>query len=344
MTKKNLISTIKNHSLVSIVGMDKNVGKTTVLNYILNNLHSSMEPVGITSIGRDGEDKDLVTSTEKPQIYIKAGTIIATARQCLSYGDITREILGTTDINTAMGKVVLVKALSDGYVDLGGPSLNSQMLSVCSILKDCNCNFILVDGALSRRTFASPSFADGIILSTGASLSKNIDTVVEKTSHTVSLLSLECEEDDHILSLCRDIPEDIKVLLISKDKTLKSLDVVTALSAAEHIVDSLDKEICHIFIRGALSNTFFEQLIKHPHKIKNKTFIAEDGTKLFLNKATYNKFLAMGAQIKVLKSINLLALTCNPVSPYGYEFPPKEFLCKLRDAVSIEVFDVMQNI
>ena len=48
---------------MSIVGMCKNAGKTTVLNEIIRELSAAGCVMGLTSIGRDGESKDLVTGT-----------------------------------------------------------------------------------------------------------------------------------------------------------------------------------------------------------------------------------------------------------------------------------------
>ncbi len=152
----NILDLIKDYNSVSIIGMNKNVGKTTTLNHILKEARGN-RLLGLTSIGRDGEDLDRVTATEKPKIYIEKNTIIATAKQCLFNSDITKEILKTTGIHTPMGEIVICRALSDGYVDLGGPSVNSYMTEIRDELLSLNCDLVIVDGALSRKTFASPA-------------------------------------------------------------------------------------------------------------------------------------------------------------------------------------------
>ena len=42
------------------------------------------ECLGLTSVGRDGECTDLVTGTEKPDLYLKKGDLFATARGMLT--------------------------------------------------------------------------------------------------------------------------------------------------------------------------------------------------------------------------------------------------------------------
>jgi len=85
-----ILKLLKPYKSVSIIGMNKNVGKTTTLNHILKEARGSVS-LGLTSIGRDGEELDRVTATEKPKIYIEKGTVIATAKQCLLNSDFTRE-------------------------------------------------------------------------------------------------------------------------------------------------------------------------------------------------------------------------------------------------------------
>ena len=169
----SIFQMVQKYDSISIIGMNKNVGKTTTLNHILKEARGKIS-LGLTSIGRDGEEQDIVTGTEKPKIYVERGTLIATAKQCLLNSDITREILKTTGFNTPMGEIIICRALSDGYVDLGGPSVNSHMTLICDELKRFGSKLVIVDGALSRKTFASPSITNATILSTGAALSKSM--------------------------------------------------------------------------------------------------------------------------------------------------------------------------
>ena len=52
----SFIGQIQNLKSLSIVGLEKNTGKTVCLNYILERLPSSFH-VAVTSIGIDGESK-----------------------------------------------------------------------------------------------------------------------------------------------------------------------------------------------------------------------------------------------------------------------------------------------
>ena len=119
-------------STMSIVGMCKNAGKTTVLNWILANSRND-RILGLTSIGRDGESTDVVTGTEKPSIFVPEGTLIATAKDMLRLGDVTKEIVATTGIPTPLGEVVVMRARSAGYVQIAGPSITTQLKAVSDL-------------------------------------------------------------------------------------------------------------------------------------------------------------------------------------------------------------------
>lgn len=335
-----ILKLLKPYRSVSIIGMNKNVGKTTTLNYILKEARGKVS-LGLTSIGRDGEEIDVVTSTEKPKIYIEKNAMVATAKACLLNSDFTREIVETTDINTPMGEIVIARALSDGYVDLGGPSVNNYMSQIRDKLLKYNCDLVIIDGALNRKTFASPAITEATVLSTGAALNRSMNEVVKETIHSIELLSLPKVEDLCINKVSREILSCGNIGVIYKDNTYKVLDAVTALNSSRIVVEALDDNVSCLVIKGVISDTLIKEIMASTVLYRDITIVAEDGTKLFINGDTYYKFTKQGGEIQVLNKINIVCVTTNPKAPYGYEFSPKEFVDRLRDLTDIPVFDVL---
>ena len=64
--------------VVAVMGMTKNTGKTVALNHLLARAAADHVAVGLTSIGRDGEDRDAVFSIPKPPVLAWPGTLVAT--------------------------------------------------------------------------------------------------------------------------------------------------------------------------------------------------------------------------------------------------------------------------
>lgn len=343
MESHDLIEIISKYKSLSIIGMDKNVGKTTVLNYIIEKTRGS-KILGLTSIGRDGEDIDLVTNTIKPKIYVEKGTLIATAKQCLFNSDITREIIKTTSMNTPMGEIVIARALSDGYVELGGPITNTLISKVCTEMQKLGGDIIIVDGALSKRTFASPSVTEATILSTGAALDKSMDKVIEKTLHLINLLSVKCIESseyENIVKLSNNIFETSKVAVISKDGKIDALEVPTAMECGRELSEHIDINSNYVLINGVVTDKLLEDIMRNCKEYENIRFIVKDGTKLFLSQCVYNRFIKHGGKFNAIYPINLSCVTCNPKSPYGYEFDSNKFISKMRRSTELPVFDVV---
>ncbi|MGH4138577.1 hypothetical protein [Clostridium sp.] len=336
----SILQMVQKYDSISIIGMNKNVGKTTVLNHILKEARGRIS-LGLTSIGRDGEEKDIVTATGKPKIYVEYGTIIATAKQCLLNSDITREILKTTGFNTPMGEIIICRALSDGYVELGGPSVNSHMALICDELKNFGSKLTIVDGALSRKTSACPSITNATILSTGAAVDKSMRVVIEETSHIVNLLSTENEVNHEILKLADVVLQSGRIGIIHRDNTMKILDVVTALGASKEIAQTIDDNTSYVVIKGVVSDNLLEDIMAITKMYRGVTFLVEDGTKLFLTRDTLYKFKVQGGIIKTINPIDIVCVTSNPKSPYGYEFDKDKFLDGLRNNLIVPVFDVI---
>lgn len=176
---------------VAFLGMCKNAGKTSALNRLLNEIaESGAHPVGLSSIGRDGETCDLVTGTKKPPIYVREGTLVATAEKLLPLCDVSREILCASGLFTSLGEVIIFRARSDGFVQLAGPGIVEHMTRVRKIMTDLGARFSIIDGALNRLSFLSAVRDGRVVLSTGASLDRDIDTVVAETAYAADILSL----------------------------------------------------------------------------------------------------------------------------------------------------------
>ena len=328
--------------IISIIGLAKNVSKTTTLNYIIRNIDEHFT-LGLTSIGRDGEKYDVITELPKPQIFVKKGTYVVTAKQCFEESEIKFQTVKNTGFNTPLGEIMILKALSEGYIELAGPSINKQLLVICSELRNLGCDLILIDGAFDRRAYATPLISDATILSTGASVSRSMKEVIRSSLHIVKLLNLETEKNVRIVNLAKDLLTKSKVSIIDKSDSVNHLEVLTALESAQEISANLNDDSRYVVIKGAITDKLLGDLMKSTQKYKRITFIVEDSTKLFLSENTTNKFLKKGGMLKVLNPINIIAITINPTSPNGYEFDKDIFLRLLQKELKIPVYNLGIN-
>ena len=334
---RSLAELIDDCRCVAIIGMEKNAGKTTVLNHLLSRRPPIIQ--AITSIGYDGEDTDQVTGTEKPAIYVGCGTLVATANGLLGACDFTRELLRFTDLHTPMGEVVIVRALSDGYAQIAGPSTTVQMGRLVDMLRSEKTDQIFIDGAAARKSTAAISASDACILATGAACSGDIDQLVEQTRHYAELLTLPKFTDPLIdtasacgIGECR---------IFTEGKLVAGVDSLDD-SCVENILAQAGNPTTVVF-HGAVTRQVVQKLLDKARKLDWLKLVAEDGTRLLMNADQKRELQARGASLQIINPVNLVAVTVNPTSPAGLRLDGDELCQRLGAVISIPVFDVCRS-
>jgi len=302
-----LLQELNSVKTMSIVGMCKNAGKTTVLNWLLR--QETDRVLGLTSIGRDGESTDVVTGTERPSIFVRRGTMIATAHEMLRLGDVTKEILYTTGIPTPLGEVVIMRALSDGYVQLAGPSITAQLKEVSRIFFELGADQSIIDGALGRKSLGARAVAEGVILCTGASYNMSMEKVVEDTVHIYRLMNLPKAES---------IP-------------------------AEGALEQSLKENGEAYVTGALTDTMIVPLLKSG-VLRGGRIVVADPSKVMLTADTLDKLVIRDVALQTAQAARTLCVTINPISAYGWKFDKDRFMALMSEAVDAPVINVKETL
>lgn len=298
---------IHNVKTLSIVGMCKNAGKTTALNWVLRQGDAGV--MGLTSIGRDGESTDVVTGTEKPGIFIRRGTMIATAKDMLRLGDITMEVLMTTGIPTPLGEVVIVRARSDGYVQLAGPSITAQLRTVSQYFFELGADQSVIDGALGRKSLGARAVAEGVILCTGASYHSSMEKTVADTLHIYRLMNLPKTET---------VPE------------------------AGEFVQSI-KDRGEAYVTGALTDTMVVPLLKSG-VLRGGQLVVADPSKVLLSPDTLDKLEVRGVKLLTETAARTLCVTVNPFSAYGWKYDKDAFMRAMTEAIDAPVVNVKEEL
>lgn len=315
---------------LSVIGICKNAGKTTVLNRFISELEPC-ETLALTSVGRDGESVDVVTGTKKPAVFVREGTLVATAAQMLPRCDISREILGSTGITTPVGEVVLVRARSAGYVDIAGPSMTKQLFGIMDAFFALGATRIAIDGAISRKSLSCPLLTEASILCAGASLGPDIDKLVDETRHIAELFSLKKQSYFDASPL-----PQAAIRAKTRQGDTVELDE-RALS------DSLEK-IAAIASPGALTDARLKPLTVSSRKLSGLTLVAADATKLLFSPDTYAALKRREINIEVSSPINLIAVAVNPFSAYGAGMDGAELKKRMQEAIPLPVINVLEGI
>ena len=176
---------------LALVGLAKNTGKTETLTAILAEHAASSTPVGVTSIGRDGEAHDVIDARiEKPRLNLAEGGLVATTGELLRTSGVAHERLQQTGVRTPLGEVVVARLSEPGIVEVAGPSAAADVRAVSDAMLELGAEQVLIDGAIDRRAASSPAVADGLLMATGAVLGEDIAQVVARTADAVDLVRL----------------------------------------------------------------------------------------------------------------------------------------------------------
>lgn len=325
---------IKQRSL-SIVGLEKNTGKTVCLNYLLKRLSTMSSPsITVTSIGVDGEQTDSVYATAKPEITLYDGMRFVTSEKHYLGRQLVSRIVNVDERRTALGRLVTADVVARGKILLSGPSTTEGLQRLISAQQAAGIDLTIVDGALSRLSLASPTVTDALILATGAAVSPNLQQLVSKTRFVQRLINLP------------EVPADTKATLSNIDSGLWALDndgVAHDLHIASAFLVGSDKELFAygdtFFSAGAASDRLLKLLTAHS---RPTTLIVRDFTKLFISPDTLASFQRKGGKLLVLQRSNLLAISFNPTSPQGYCLDSRAACETLASATGTPVYDVMQ--
>ena len=144
------VTNISDFGSLAIVGLEKNTGKTECLNYILGQLGGQAERFALTSVGIDGESRDQVCQTAKPEIEIPEGMIFVTSEKHYREKRLAAEVLDVSLERTALGRLITARARMSGKLLLSGPSDTAGLKALIDRLKARGVGTTIVDGALSR--------------------------------------------------------------------------------------------------------------------------------------------------------------------------------------------------
>jgi hypothetical protein len=306
---------------LALVGLAKNTGKTETLTAILEEHARTGVLVGVTSIGRDGERRDVIDARiSKPRVRLQAGALVASTGALLHASGVPHERLVRTGIRTPLGEVVIARLEREGTLEVAGPSASSDVRAVSEAMIELGAEQVLIDGAVDRRAASSPAVADGLVMATGAVLGRDIEQVAAATADAVEVVRLP---------LAADAGEGI---VLERQLVLGGEQAEIAALLERHADTST------FVVDGALSERFLEGLLaaRRGRAQRELTIVAEDPTRVFLARRAPAWYARQGISLQVLRGTELKAITVNPVAPQSHRLDSAD----LREAIAAAVGEV----
>ena len=329
------VQDILKYRSLSIVGLEKNTGKTVCLNYLLRRLDEMQVSTAVTSIGVDGEQVDSVFATAKPEIRLYEGMQFVTSERHYLLRQLVSRILAVDERRTALGRLLTAEVVVPGKILLSGAATTAVLRQQISQARNRGVHLTVVDGALSRLSLASPTVTDAMILATGAAVSPNLKILVSKTRFVFNLIKIP-EAEDCIKENLQSIESGLWA--VDSDGLPHDLGIASVFLLDKH-EEGLFRYGNTLFASGAVSDRLLKYLASRPN-IKDITLIARDFTKLFITPEVYAEYTRRGGRIQVLQRSNLVAICFNPTSPQGYRLNSQEACRVLSDTLGTPVYDV----
>ncbi len=326
---------------LSLVGLSKNVGKTTTTNALVQalldeRLYEASE-LGLTSLGLDGEAVDALTSLPKPRYMPQAGLLVATTDELLRQaesGCARFERLQQLPGRTALGPVFLARVKQPGRVVIAGPTLLRDLRATLEQFKISGVKLGIVDGAINRLGPAAPAITDACILCVGASVAATPELAVRRSvdvlkrlttpqsTHTDTYMNMKSRTQTRLLRFAFNQPESQPVSINS---------VVEPEDEARWMIEHMQKDEkgdSVFFLYGALTGELTRALLASlPRQASERQaeLVVEDATKIFCHPVTLSRLAAHGLNTRVARIVRVLAITMNPYTP-EYACTPQHFL------------------
>lgn len=307
---------------VAIVGMTKNVGKTSALNALLEGLDASGSTVGLLSVGVDGEAIDAIGGHAKPPVTVHPEMLVCTSDASLRQFDATHDVLASTRIRSTLGEVMVARARQTGDVVLSGVRHRRDVRDLTEKLFDLGVSRVIIDGAFDRVAAASPEASDAVITVTGMEVGATIDEVVDRTSAWIR-------------RLCTPAWAGVAPpagLALDRGAGWESARGALVLGP----IDGPPAQV--VFAPGLISDASLANARRC--LAPGGTLVCEDATRILAERSPLERFVR-DHHLRVRRPIRVVAVCANPTSVSGARVDPSALVRALASALgTVPVIDV----
>ncbi len=240
--------------VIAIVGLSKNAGKTSFLNWLVQHLNNKR--IAVTTTGRDGEDQDLVTGEQKPKVVLPKTCFFSTFDYVTDNSMHKIEIICKSQYRVIGKNLYIAKTIEPIETEIIGALTNKEQTEIIKAFKDLSVNIILIDGSLDRKSICLSEIITDIVLVVGAAFG-TIDEI-RSQCHLLSNYALF----DHY-----PIPDyEYVTYKESTDLNVVTTDI-SSIYSKEYIINNIIKKNPEwIYIPGAITDVSW---VKIKHNVSN---------------------------------------------------------------------------
>ncbi len=262
----------KSNKVIAIIGLSKNAGKTSVLNWILT--HCKGFDYGVLSTGRDGEERDTVYATPKPAVHLPPNCLFCCDTSSLDAHGSAIRIIQKLPWKAGNRQLWLAESTSAIDTEIFGPSNVGAQTECIRLMQQHGAKKILVDGSIDRKSIVLSSIVNSSFLVAGASYG-SLAKIMEELRRLQRLCHIP------LTSSPPSIAMQSKESILYKSKGRWMDTGARSLIGHESLVlDLLQQNVAQIYIPGAFTSSSYGKLaraidssdtvivIRHPHVLQ----------------------------------------------------------------------------
>jgi hypothetical protein len=165
--------------MIAIIGISKNAGKTTLLNWLLQETEQHL--IGVITTGRDGEDIDLVTHESKPKVSLRANTVFSTFAEEIEKHAPNLEVLEKLSYIAGGRHLWLVKTTSHLLAEIVGPATAEAQAQLANHILSLGAKQVFIDGSIDRKAISLQENVDALVLVVSPAMGNEKDIMKEVT-------------------------------------------------------------------------------------------------------------------------------------------------------------------
>ncbi len=330
-----------------IVGLSKNAGKTTFLNWLLEQtkfLHK-----GIITTGRDGEEIDVLEKIKKPKVIIPPGSIFTVRASEIAKKSSFLHILEKLPYKAGGQNIWLVKTDINLKSEIVGPPSVFEQIETARKILSYGVEHIFIDGSLDRKAIGSAQDVDSLII-TGSPTYGNLARLKRGFKKLHDLTKIRDLVDFYPAKLKRMLLSDdfIKLGFVNnRDNTdieFSNLPFKTILGHEKDVINILrgkKKETIQLYIPTSITEKSFLLLKSLIQELGNLKIIIKHPFHLQLEDQS-NRWLRHKNVLLTLKKMDIAGFVINSYAINGNHLDCEQFRSAIRDDFALPVIDVME--
>jgi len=321
----------KKNRIVAVIGVCKNAGKTTLMNWLLQQAEEDV--LGVLTTGRDGEDIDLVTHEAKPKVGLPAHSIFSTFAEEIEKHASNLAVLEKLPLKAGGRNLWLAKAKKELRVEIVGPASAEAQLKLAKHLLSLGATKVFIDGSLDRKAISLQEGLDAVVLVISPAFGDEIAILDE----VVRL---------HELSTIKQSRLKFKSDYISyrtSQGTWKETEYKSLLSREKEIFQHLDMEFDSLYLPCPITDKGFPIIKSFLQQYKGELILRHP----YLLHISLNhlNWLKKNSQLKVISPFKLKAIAVNSYASNGKHLPSDALRTLIRQRISkLPIIDVKEII